>query len=307
MEAPLDRQTFVASLREDPYTAGYLTFLVGQQLLPPERADLRNANDLSLAALSAVSLWDKVRFERVYIEIAHRTPKATSHWLYNDWLLFALSIGVVAFTLDAGWLLGALRVRSDSASGEARDISRTLTDIVNENWGSTDNLRPLVLVARHLLGHPLRNEDLLNGVYLDLTDRTFPYHDSQFLNAVCIRALDVVILSKAPKDPARERALAAFVATFRRRTHASAVAGWWAGLLALLGLVGTVLWITLELPDTQYEVIDRVITVLAPGSIVALVFFYVARRRKVIGWLEGRILFRLFGFDAAACSSGDVD
>ncbi len=191
-----DRSQYLQQFGSDPYAGAFIDFLMGSNVAADESSTGETANDLSVMALRAIQANDRETFDDAYTKISGRQPRPDSDWLYNDLLLFALTVGGVKFGLDADWLRNALRIRVENAEGESQLIAQTLLDAVNGNFESTNNHGPLLIVIKYLLNISLGSSQQVNSIYRQLTEGSFPPYESSFLNTISLRAADTIVISK---------------------------------------------------------------------------------------------------------------
>lgn len=286
-----DRSQYLQQFGSDRYAQAFIDFLMGNEISFDPPLSGETANDLSVSALRAIRDNDRARFHEVYERISGRKAKPDSDWLYNDLLLFALVVGVVQFSSDAEWLTDALRTRVENTEDESQLIARTLLDAINGNFESTNNHGPLLIVIKHAVNIPLGSPQLVNSIYRQLTERSFPLHESGFLNAVSLRAVDAIVLSKELGNLERRLATDRFLGSFTTRIQKMASVIY--ALLVIAVLSGTLYFSYryLNAPKPERGTFESFLA-LWPFIGVPGLFGLLGKRQQVEAWLKRQ----LFGF-----------
>lgn len=294
--APTSRKEFFNSYSSDLAAAGFVDFLFGREVNLPPEGDISNAHIAALAAFSAIQTGNEALFRKAYDELSRRQPQEDAPWLLNDPLFYGMVLGAVQFEVDRDWLQRTLVFRAEHTRGELREVTATLSDILSENWGSIANIRPVVLMARYHLGLDTSDTDLLNGVYRITTETPFPYRESNFLNAVYLRAFDVTILSKAPEDPAKRNATADLIGLLWKRSGFMGWFVWLAGLAAWALIALALVFFVKGLADGEFRKWIETLAVLGVPIITAIpVIPWFKKRKKIVGRIQRITLKKLFG------------
>lgn len=295
---PTSRHRFFDAYASDQTGAGFVDFLFGRDVRLPDEADFSNAHIAALGAFHALQAGVESQFRRAYEEMSRRRVQADVPWLLNDPLFYSLVLGAVRFGGDQTWLRETLQFRGDHTTGEAREITMTFGDILRENWGNSANVRPLVLLARYHLGLDTSDTELLDQVYRMTTEATFPYRESNFLNAVYLRAFDVVMHSKAPEDPARRKAVEHMVRAMWRKARIVAWAVWTGGAgLLILALIGLVSWVK-GIADEDLRAWIEALELLGIPIVAAIPLWpWITQRTRILGCIQRFTLRRFFCLD----------
>jgi len=201
-------------------------------------------------------------FSELYTDIVRRRPKSESEWVYNDILLFALTLGVKKFELERDWLEDVLSIRLERSQEESRSVAQTYMDLIKDNFENTSNHQPLMIVMKNSLDLAIGNTESLNSTYQSLTQREFPYSKVAFLNLICLKAFDIIVLSKGLIDIQRQKAIEKFVVKFNKRITQIAIALWWLLLLLTVAASASFLIYYLRLSPIEAERITRILTLL---------------------------------------------
>ncbi len=284
-----DRSQYLQQFGSDRYAQAFIDFLMGNEVSSEGSSSGETAYDLSILAFRAIQANDQEGFIDAYNRMSGRRPKPDSDWLYNDLLLFALVIGTVKFGSDAGWLRDALRTRIENTAGESQLIARTLVDALNGNFESTNNHGPLLIVIKHAVNLPLGLPQRINSIYRQLTERSFPPHESSFLNAVSLRAVDAIVLSKELGDLERHLATDRFLDSFNDRIQQIAYVLY---VLLVVAVTAGTLYFShryLNTPKQEQGTFESILA-LWPFLGVPGLFGLLGKRQQIEAWLKRQLL-----------------
>lgn len=294
----ISTEGFFASYSSDPAAIGFTDFLFDRNVTLKDN-DFSNAHTATIGILSAIQTQDEELFHNVYNEISRRMPLVDAPWLLNDPLFYGLVIGAVTFNGDYHWIEETLLFRIENTKGELHEISKTLFDILSENWGSNVNLRPMILMARHHLKGNIVNSDLPQEVYRFLTENRFPYCKSDFLNALFLRAFDIAILSLAPEDPDRRKGITRLTGSLWTK---ALITGWAIWLITLsfciVCFVIGVFWLNnLASESTTKDWVETLSLVGVPVIIFLPIWPLISKRKKIVNAIKRFIGCYFFGLN----------
>ena len=296
--APTSRRDFFEAYASDPAAAGFVSFLFGHPVEIPAEPDFSNAHTMSLAIFAAFQTGDDSLFRKIYNELSIRKLRTDAPWWLNDPLMCGLVLCAVRFGGDTSWLRTTLSFWIENSTDESHKTALTLVDILSENWGSEINIRPLVLLAQHLLCSETIASSLLNSVYQMVTETPFPYFRSNFLNSVCLRAFDVVILLKAPEPPDRARALERMVNTALKRSRTRGWTVWWIILLCIVGLFAwLLLWVKGLDEGSVKQWIETLSLIGIPIVACLPIWQWISNRKRIVSKVQSFVAERYFGLD----------
>jgi hypothetical protein len=295
MVSIISRSDFIRQFESDEYTTALVDFLLGKVLSKNEDVSTSNANEISKQAFYALQNNDKSLFSELYQEITRRKPKPESEWVYNDILLFAITLGIKKFNLDKQWLDEVLSIRIEHSHEESKLITQAYIDILTGNLENTNNHQPLIIVLKYFLGFSIGNEDDVNSIYQELTQNIFPYSNAAFVNLINLKAYDVILLSKGLIDLDRQRDVEDFLLYFNKRVTQFATFIWLilVTLVASLSIVFAIFYLTSDTP--QAARVERLLDVLpffGFGGLIIPAFIY---KRQIINFFK-EPFFRYFGY-----------
>ena len=288
------RSEYLTHIEFDEYSTSFVAFLVGRKLSKVQNTS-SNANDISRSVLFALQNNNKQLFLDLYEEISRRKPNKDSEWVFNDILLFAVTLGVCKFKVNKDWVNGVLKLRLEHSQNESLLVAQTFADILSENLVNKNNYQALMLVMKYFLDLPLGNEDYLNSIYTELLLKIFPYSRTPFLNLICLRALDVIILSKGLVDLERQKAVEEFIKIFNSRITLYSTIIWLALLAIVLSLSIGFLVFFINVSPQQAEIINRFLASLPFLGFSGLVIPVIKYKNRLIDFIK-KPFFKFYNF-----------
>ena len=295
MVSIIARSEYMRQIETDEYSMALVSFFNGEELSKAESIS-SNANDLSKNALFALQAGDQSLFSDLYKEISRRKPNQNSEWVFNDILLFAIVLGVCKFKLSKDWVDSIMAIRLEHSQNESKLVAQSFLDLLNENLDNKNNHKALMLVMRYLLDLPLGDKDYVDSIYEELTQKTFPYSKAPFLNLICLKALDVIVLSKGLFDLERQKAVDEFIKRFNSRITLFATIIWVILLLIVLSLSIGFLIYFINVNPQQAEIVSRVLTFLPFLGFGGLVIPVIHYRKKIVSFFK-RPFFKFYNFN----------
>lgn len=167
--------------------------------------------------IKSVSENNKNEFVKIYTEFSKRKPSDNSPWIYDNYLIYIIVVGVFKYEIDKTWIIRTLESRH-ATNSELKDINSTLLNILKENYSSNDNLFELVFIFQELINIPLSPVQELNQLYVSLVSNTNQLNTrDDFLKLIRFRAIDIIVLKKELPDTTEVSLLKLFKRTFTSR------------------------------------------------------------------------------------------
>lgn len=279
---PVGRYELRDSLSADPVVRAFAAFLSDAPAAPADAARLDERQRLTIAAISALRAQDAAAFRHVYDEIQRRRISEESDWIFDDYLMFCLSCGVVRFGLDPTFLQKALAQRRTIQGDAEKAVVGAMQLFLDKPDGPTDS--PLVLVARELADRVKFDEGTLRDSYREAVRWIAADARAEFRRLIGCCAMDVTFT----RSTLSEAASAQFMREFARKVSSIAHATYW-GLLGLTTVGwGVITWYYLfgegtgaKLAEQFFSmsvVITPVAVLLAKNVIVTFV------ERQMLNW-----------------------
>ncbi len=294
MVSLITRSQYIQQIEADEYSMALASFLFGSKLSEDSKTS-SNANDISRKIFYALQANDHFLFSKLYEEISRRKPNKESEWIFNDILLFAIILGVFKFKSNKEWIKNVLKIRFENSKEDSRIITQTFIDVLEENLINKNNHQALMLVMKHFLDLPINDENILNTIYEELIHKEFPYSKASFVNLICIKATDIIFLSKGLIDLQRQKAIDEFIEKFNKRISLFSALLWGFLFAAILLISVYCAFFYINATPEQAEELTRVLTILPFVGFSGLnipIFIY---RAKIISFFKG-IFFRFYNY-----------
>lgn len=198
-----------------PKLSAFNEFLLGKAITKPKGIDLSEADEIYFGIISAIQSEDKLAFENYYHKRSKSNPSKESPapFVNDDFLIFAIILGVSKFNIDKSWIKNIISIRSKNT------ISTTLDNLLSENYYSTSNLPEIVLIFLERFNQRLITENFLNSTFKRINDNTTLLQSKSDLQILCaIHAYNSIILLKELPEGSEVHLLKTFNSRFIKRT-----------------------------------------------------------------------------------------
>ena len=269
--------------------------MLNKEISIDSELNLSNANDVSMHALFAIKTNNRNFFLEAYEQISRRKAKPDSDWIFNDILMFAMTIGVCKFEIDNSWLLETLSIRNSYSEKQNKLSAQTFLDALNNNMESTNNCLPLMIVIKHYLGLPLGSNQYVKSAYREILKMDFSHSKGAFLNLVYIKAFDEILIAKGLIDFDLQKARDEFIGIFTKRNHQIANVLWWVLLISMLFVSILFLSYYLNVNAQEADKINRVMAVLSLLGLSGIIVVPFVFKKKIIKTIEKQI-YRFYGY-----------
>jgi hypothetical protein len=223
-------------------------------------------------------------------DFSAKSPTSESQYIYKDLMLFLFICVAKKFGLDQSWLLKFVEQR-ESEEEEKNSITKTFQNLLKDNLESKDNYFEIVIAYKDILGMTEESEVILNATYEKLSKKRFPFYDSDFLNLIAFKAIDLIILTKGVTIIRPYRNLREFAERFDKRIRQISAAFFYLALVIIFFIQGYIAYKYFWGDENQSQTMGKIITVLAYLGVGTIGF---VRRRKVEDFFQKRIK-RFFG------------
>lgn len=159
----------------------------------------------------------KTEFVNFYSEFSERKPSEESPWLYDNFFIFTLIVGIVKYAIEKEWIEKVFDLR-ESRNKEIAQINTTFKNLIIKNYSSKDNLFEIVFIFQELINIPISPSDEINALYNKLSsDFSLLNIRDDFLKIIRLRVVDLIVLQKELPNTVEITALKDFKNTFLKR------------------------------------------------------------------------------------------
>lgn len=243
-------------------------------------------DDIFLSFVKSVANSNLSVFRIKYLEFSKRKPSEESPWLFDDFLLFVIIIGIIKFKIDKSWILEVVEKRS-SKNAEFNQINTTFLNLLNENYNSKDNLFEMIYVFQEVINFPINPIEEFNLLYERLvSDSSFLDTRNDFLKIIRLRAIDIIILKKELPNSQEVTNLKLFKNIFTKRVN------FISKIINVLLVTSLILWIYYFQSESKsnQDFINTISTISGILGLGLLVF---------MNWVSSqikRLIFAILGY-----------
>lgn len=223
-------------------------------------------------------------------DYAAKSPTSESQFIYKDLIIFLFICVTKKFGLEQGWLLKFVENRK-SEEEEKNSITKTFQNLLKDNLESKDNYFEIVITYRDILGLTDESEVTLNETYENLSKKTFPFYDSDFLNLIALKAIDLIVLKKGLQSYKEYRTLKDFSGTFDKRIKQISTALFLLTLVFVFSIQGYIAYKYFWGDEYQSRIMEKILTVFSYTVVGAL---GVSSKKKIEGFFQ-KWIKRFFG------------
>jgi hypothetical protein len=208
-----ERHQFLKSLDGQPKQMALYALVSDENLTFPDN-ELSETDRIYYSSIQAIKKNSKKDFSAQYSKISKRkvSENSSAPFIHDDFLIYALIIGVIKFDCDKNWLLGIINNRAKG------DSTTTFENLLNENYQSKANNQSIVLTLLFLLDKSKLSNELLTDAYQSMCDANQSFKND-FNRIIHYRAFDIIIKYKLPNDVDKVSRLLNFEARFLKRIN----------------------------------------------------------------------------------------
>jgi len=182
-----------------------------------------NSNAFSVAHDLFICVYknDKNTAIEIYNSFSKRHPTHETPWVYNEFVLFSLICAIAKFNFDKKWVSSVLDLQGQSTDAERRIILSSFKNILAGNLNVKEDFHQISLIFQHYSGVKNFQQDRIDKMFKNLWLKEFPFHQSDFLNVISLKAIQIAFDSKGLLSPQEFQDSKVFVSRFKRRTEIS--------------------------------------------------------------------------------------
>lgn len=226
-----NRSAYLQSIIGNAVLMAFSDLLSNKQIDYPQ--DLNEIDKIYYGIIDAITTDSINIFETHYQAISRRTPTrdSISPFVHNDYLIFAIIVGVIKFNYNKSWIEKIIDIRTRN------NTTITFENIVKENYFSKSNITAVIISFLNLTKKTTISKQLQDDAYQEITKESAIFEQGNDFIALCfINAYNSIILSREIVDTARYDQLLTFEKKFTKRI--SVIAGILYNLLLFVLIFG---------------------------------------------------------------------
>lgn len=278
-----EKHSYLSSIADQPKQKA-LYALVSDETFAGQPIEVSETDAIYYSSIQAIKKNTKTDFDTQYAKISKRkvSENSAAPFVYDDFLIFALVIGVLKFECDKNWLLGVIRNR---AKGKT---TTTFENLLTGNYQSKANNQSMVLAFLFLLDKSKITNDQLNEAYNAMSD-TKESFNNDFIRIVHYRAFDIIIQFKLPRDTDEVSRLLEFESRFKKRINVFSIIAY---NLFIVGVLVGAYKILQLLPEDKKLVVNDLNLIIGLGAIIGLSGNFIPKLKTKFQ----ELILRAFGY-----------
>lgn len=241
-----------------------------------------------ISSMNAIQKSDMQVFEEALDEIKERNFDAHSPWIYDDILIFVLTVGCLKFSIASNWVNELCLIRMNNQSDNKRRFTETLHFLLN---GSYSGLSYIIVLCCDLSG---KLEQLEEKVIVDAyisANRHFESSDDEFSKTISKASIQSVIKLKGLDDLKKREEELEFIEAFEKRSNEVSQIIFWLFFSALIPLAVYLSYVFIISIQTMNEGWQKTFLeyFFSPLISIGSFGFILFKRERVINYIHKKI------------------
>lgn len=191
------RLLFKEEIQNTPKIDYFYRFLFNEEIrVSYENESISSIDQNYYSFLSSLINDNTESFKTKYAEFSRREPTEDSTWIYDDWLIFTLILGICKYNIDRKWIVNAVSLRK-TYNIQSKSINATFINILNSNLKATENIEEIIIVFQYMTTLPITIENL-NQLYINIEKKLTSdiYELNYFIWCLSIKSLEIILIQK---------------------------------------------------------------------------------------------------------------
>lgn len=231
------------------------------------------------AALKAIADDSRENFAQVYTEIRRRKVQPDADWVFDNFLLFALTVGVLKFREDRAFLAEICRQRIALQQGAELELAQALEALIRDEMPSAH--LDLVLVVKAAAGGTEFDKAMVKSAYVKAKKTLAAGGTDPFQVLIAQRAADLAF----EHSDLASVSVNALTQRFKKRAAVVASVLFWLICLGCLSAFGWLLWYFFLGSGKAEAIADKLIS-LGVGGAPLVVF---AAKKRIETTISNRL------------------
>jgi len=272
---------YLKKIRQSPEISPLIDIIINESKSAVFQNNNSNAFSVAYDLFVCVQNNRRDKAIEIYDSFSKRHPSKETPWVYNEFVLFSLICAINKFNLDKKWLESVLDLQGQSTDEERRIILSSFRNILAGNFNVKQDFHQISLVCQHYIGLQNYQVDRIDKMIKNLWLKDFPFHSSDFLNVISLKAIQIAFDSKGLLSPQEFQDSKVFVNKFVKRTEIIGKVIVWLVLLSVFSILVAVGWHYYNSQDNK-SVWSRIMN-FATGTLGVGVIAIFTLRKKIEG------------------------
>lgn len=183
-----DSYTIQETIDNNYKSKNFYKFLNGEHVVSHDSVTPREFIPL----INSVTEDSKSKFDALYEEYTKRDIDESSPFVYDNYLIFSLVVGVLKYNHNCEWLIKLLIFRESNINEPEKSITISFKNLLKKNYSSKEGITSIVLAGLLLLENPDVNKELLVQVIRSNSNYITSAKKDFFLGAIILFTNDYI-------------------------------------------------------------------------------------------------------------------
>jgi hypothetical protein len=177
-----EKQSYLQQIDTNPKLSAFKNLLCGQFILfPTNNIQISDTDKIYYEVTTAIQTNNKDKFVEFFNKKNKSIPSEDDHqpFIYDDFLIFSLIIGIVKFGCDKEWIKNVIAVRVKN------DITITFENILNDNFNHSDNNKNIVFMYFYMVDQTKITSEFTNEVLQNINVNTQIFQNKNDFIIIC--------------------------------------------------------------------------------------------------------------------------
>ncbi len=275
------------------YLKAFERFLIQEKVEEEQEYKNSDIRHHVLAIMIAIQSNNLTRFEESLSEIKKRRLDESSQWIYDDILVFVLTVGALKFNESRSWVSELCLLRMNNQSDDKRSFTESLHFLLNGSHLGLPHINAICWDIVDLVEKP--EEEIILEAYSDAS-RVLNSNDDDLNKLIAKSAIQSVLKFKGLDNLKERKEQKAFINRFENRTNLLSKILFWIVFIALIPTAVFVSFIFITSISSMEEgwIKSFLEYLLSPLISLGSFSFIFIRRREIIKWLD-KYISRFWG------------
>jgi len=212
----MNNHALIERINSQPILKNIFEFIFDNRIPSFIEEDFTSIPKITNALLFSIGTNNKDLAFRIHEIISKRNPEKESAWIYDDLLVFLLTITVAKFKINKDWLSTILIFWTNAIDEELKLVGNTCFKFLETHNNYDSTFHPLFLLLQNLIGEQNISKDLIYSSFI-ISWRERNQYRLEILNIALLRCPELSILYAEIENYDSNKKLKVFETVFTER------------------------------------------------------------------------------------------